>query len=438
MLRPQDIRMDEYVYPLPSQKIAQHPLAERESCKLLVANTQGVVDDMFFSDIVNLIPNDSLLVYNDTRVINARLRMTKATGGIIEIFCLEPVAPADYESMFSSTHPVVWRCLVGNSKKWKARPLQGKISIHGRDVMFTAKRLSQEGADSMIEFSWTVVTDGEVNTGSVHPHEVNHDADSTDADANKTNSCQVAFTFADIIKVAGQIPIPPYLNRASQKSDEDDYQTVYARAEGSVAAPTAGLHFTPVLLETLKNKGVTQLGVTLHVGAGTFQPVKSQSIGGHEMHSEFIVVTRNVIETLKDKHADLVAVGTTSVRTLESLYQIGCLLSQGQFDGTVPQWYAYGDNHPKLTLSQSMSNILEYLESRGENVLTAHTNIIIVPGYEFKVVNRIITNFHQPGSTLLLLVSAFIGDAWRDVYSHALAGNYRFLSYGDACLLSKD
>jgi len=396
----QNISIDDFLYPLPDERIARHPLAVRDSCKLLVADKDGVVSDNVFSALTDFLDGNTLLVYNNTRVINARLRFTKPSGGVIEIFCLEPYMPVDYQQCFSSTQPVVWRCFVGNSKRWKSGLLQGVIDIDGHEVVLSAERLERGDGDSLVRLSWDGAT----------------------------------YTFAQIIASAGEIPIPPYLGRSTEPADLVDYQTVFADIEGSVAAPTAGLHFTPELLGRLEEKGVKQAHVTLHVGAGTFQPVKSATIGGHDMHSEYIVIDRELVETLASTDRTVVAVGTTSVRTLESLYHIGCLMEQGRFDGTVPQWYPYENNHPALTTRHSLENVLAYLKEKGTDKLVASTRIIIAPGYEYHVVRKMITNFHQPGSTLLLLVSAFIGEAWHEVYDYALKHDYRFLSYGDACL----
>ena len=390
------------MYPLDDERIAKHPFEQRDRCKLLVAGPDGVSEDTVFAELPRLITAGTMLVYNNTRVINARVRMRKGTGALIEIFCLEPVAPADYERNFGSTGPVDWRCLVGNSKKWKDGPLTLELDVNGRPTVLTATRLKKEEGvtSSVIRFDWT-------------------------GDA----------TFSEVIDAAGVIPIPPYLNRETEQTDKEDYQTVFSRIDGSVAAPTAGLHFTDRVLEDIDNHGIKRREVTLHVGAGTFQPVQGDHIGEHTMHSEFIVVSRDLIKELAD--APIVyAVGTTSVRTLESLYHIGCLISQDKWTGEVPQWYPYEENHPELTAKEALMTLYDWLVSKGEDKLIASTRIIIAPGYKYRIVKGMVTNFHQPGSTLLLLVSAFIGDAWKEVYSHALRNGYRFLSYGDACLFT--
>lgn len=401
-MEPRDITIDQYDYPLPDALIAKHPLAQRDACKLLVRSADGQLATHVFRELPSLLPSDAILVYNNTRVINARMRFRKLTGAVIEVFCLEPVSPSDYEQNFASTSGCEWHCLVGNSKRWKDGALEGVISVGNRQIELRATRLSVSDSGSVIRFDW--------DNRSV--------------------------TFSEIIGAAGEIPIPPYLNRSTEASDSTDYQTVYNRIEGSVAAPTAGLHFTPEVLDGITARGITRLEVTLHVGAGTFQPVKSNEIGGHEMHSEFIAVPRDVIATLADAGGRPVfAVGTTSVRTLESLYHIGCLIHQGRWDGEVPQWYPYDTSHPRLTTREALMCVVNELDGKRQPALIADTRIIIVPGYDYRVVKGMVTNFHQPKSTLLLLVSAFIGDSWRDMYGYALDGGYRFLSYGDACLL---
>ncbi|MDE6415912.1 MAG: S-adenosylmethionine:tRNA ribosyltransferase-isomerase [Duncaniella sp.] len=406
---PEEISIEEYDYLLPQQRIALHPLQERDSCKLLFRDRNGAVSDHVFSEIAELLPGGSLLIYNNTKVINARLRFRKGVahdGALIEIFCLEPVSPADYAENFASSGPVSWKCFVGNSKKWKDGALTMPVKAGGTNITLSAIRKEKEGNAFIIEFSWD--------------------------DEN--------VSFSEIIAAAGEIPIPPYLNRSTEDSDSSDYQTVYSHIEGSVAAPTAGLHFTPGLLDKCRAHGIDTREVTLHVGAGTFQPVKSDTIGDHEMHSEFIAVNRELISELADTDRPIIAVGTTSVRTLESMYQLGCYLSQHTDNNDVPelpQWYSYSESHPRLSRKESMRILLNYLDSRAMTIFVATTRLIIAPGYTYRMIDGMITNFHQPRSTLLLLVSALIGDSWRDVYSHALASDYRFLSYGDACLFLK-
>lgn len=397
-----DIRIEEYSYPLPEERIAKHPLEQRDQCKLLVRSAEGVISEHIFNELPSLLPYDAMLIYNNTRVINARLRFRKSEGGaLIEIFCLEPVCPEDYAVNFAKTDECSWLCFVGNSKRWKQGDLSAVISIDGVDVTLHATRVNKEGNASVVLFSWD----------------------------NR------AFTFAQIIAAAGEIPIPPYLNRSTEDSDSKDYQTVYSHIDGSVAAPTAGLHFTPGVLEDVSKRGIPRRELTLHVGAGTFQPVKSDSIGEHEMHSEFIAVPKSLIEELAIIPRRVFAVGTTSVRTLESLYHIGCLISQNEWSGELPQWYPYSDAHPHLSVTDSLNAIVEYLNASGSETLIASTRVIIAPGYKYEIVKGIITNFHQPQSTLLLLVSAFVGGDWQAMYDFALDHDFRFLSYGDASLL---
>ncbi len=401
-ISPQNIKISEYDYPLPDERIAKHPLAQRDSCKLLTFTPGAEIETHVFSELPDLLPDDAMLVYNDTRVINARLRFHKSSGALIEIFCLEPVLPADYAENFACTGRCRWLCFVGNSKRWKDGALTMEINIGGEPLEIHAERIEKRGNASVVEFSWD------------------------------RPSC----TFASVIEACGEIPIPPYLNRSTEESDSKDYQTVYSHVDGSVAAPTAGLHFTEPVLQAISRRGIPRRELTLHVGAGTFQPVKDDNVGEHQMHSEFISVSRELIAELSDTPRRVFAVGTTSVRTLESLYHIGCLLSEGKFTGEVPQWYPYSPEHPELSVKDAMQHIINHLDSTGADRLVASTRIIIAPGYTYKIVRGIITNFHQPKSTLLLLVSAFIGDTWRDIYSYALDNGYRFLSYGDACLFS--
>lgn len=404
---PRDIKIDSYDYPLPDERIARHPLAQRDACRLLVYHRgDEAADDRFFSELPTILPKGAMLVYNNTRVINARLRFHKSTGALIEIFCLEPAQPADYEQCFATRRSCEWTCLVGNSKRWKDGLLEMPLTIGERSLTLTAERLPEcpDPTAQLVRFAW----DNE------------------------------AVTFSDIIAAVGEIPIPPYLNRKSESSDSTDYQTVYSHIEGSVAAPTAGLHFTPELLEAIDKAGITRREVTLHVGAGTFKPVKSDSIGEHDMHSEFIAVSRDFIAELAETvgKKPVIAVGTTSVRTLESLYHIGCMMHDGLWTGELPQWSPY-EKHTDLSASDALRAIVHHLDAHGECVLVGRTRIIIAPGYDYRIVDGLITNFHQPRSTLLLLVSAFIGETWRALYDHALVAGYRFLSYGDACYFSR-
>ena len=401
---PRDIRIEEFTYELPDRLIARHPLAERDRCKLLVRRPDGTIGERMFAELPGLLPDDTMLVYNNTRVINARLRFRKGddgTGALIEIFCLEPESPRDYAQNFASTDGCSWICFVGNSKRWKDGALRLTLDLGGERVTLSAARVEKRGNASVVAFTWD----------------------------------NPAVTFARIIEAAGEIPIPPYLNRSTEASDTTDYQTVYSHIDGSVAAPTAGLHFTPRVLDEISRRGIPRRELTLHVGAGTFQPVKSDSIGEHEMHSEFISVPLSLVEELADTTRRVIAVGTTSVRTLESLYHIGCMIHQGRWDGELPQWYPYSDTHPQLSVRESLDAVAAYLRHSGAPSLVASTRVIIAPGYRYRIVSGIITNFHQPQSTLLLLVSAFVGGDWRPMYDYALAHGFRFLSYGDATLM---
>ena len=398
----QHLQIGEYDYPLPDPRIAKHPLAERERCKLL-AWRDGHIDDRHFSDVPAMLPPDCMLIYNNTRVINARLRFRKESGSTIEVFCLEPAEPADYALMFQTTRQAVWHCLVGNSKRWKQGSLQMSVDIGAQKVTLTASRVAQHGKGWDIRFDW----DGDV-------------------------------TFATLIDAAGVIPIPPYLNRDTEESDATDYQTVYSHIDGSVAAPTAGLHFTDALLEECDRRGIRRRELTLHVGAGTFRPVQSDTIGEHDMHHELFAVGRDLLLELAEQLRQgkpVVAVGTTSVRTLESLYYVGNLIADGNPSLTVGQWMPY-DRDYTLKPAEALEQIAAHIDSSHAKEYVGSTQLMIAPGFRYRIVDGMITNFHQPQSTLLLLVSAFVGETrWRDIYDHALQGDYRFLSYGDACLL---
>ena len=398
-----DIKIDDFDYPLPDELIARHPLTQRDACRLLVRENDGTLQHRLFSDLPRLLPSDSIMVCNNTRVINARLRFHKpgVAGALIEIFCLEPESPRDYERSFAATGSCSWLCFMGNSKRWKEGPLTLDLKIDGKNVRLSAVRAERRDNASVVQFSW--------DDSSV--------------------------TFSKIIDAAGEIPIPPYLNRATEQSDTTDYQTVFNRIEGSVAAPTAGLHFTPRVLDEIDALGIPRRELTLHVGAGTFQPVKSDTIGDHTMHSEFICVDRALIEELAATGRKVIAVGTTSVRTLESLYHLGCMVIHGEKPCEVPQWYPYTDHGQDIPTPDALRALAGYLSENGLDRLVASTRIIIAPGYRYRVVRGMVTNFHQPKSTLLLLVSAFTGGDWRRMYSEALRERYRFLSYGDAQLL---
>lgn len=409
-MNPRDIKINDYNYELPGERIAKHPLAVRDSCRLLQYSPATGISDHIFHELPELLPEGAMMVCNNTRVINARLRFQKETGALIEIFCLEPCEPADYAQNFASRKECSWHCLIGNSKRWKEGALTMEISTPGGNTILCAERIGDYIAPDnsrIVRLYW---------------------------DNDK-------LTFSDIIAAVGEIPIPPYLNRKSEESDTTDYQTIYSHIDGSVAAPTAGLHFTPSLMDSIRDKGVEIREVTLHVGAGTFRPVKSDTIGEHDMHSEFIAVSARFIQDLAnalENGRPIIAIGTTSVRTLESLYHAGRLMMAGKWDGEVPQWTAYDENLPTIGAAEALKALAQTLSESGDETFLARTRIIIAPGYEYRIITGMVTNFHQPSSTLLLLVSAFIGDIWRDIYRHALANNYRFLSYGDACLFLRE
>lgn len=403
MKRTQDIRIDDYAYELPDERIAKFPVTPRDSSRLLVYDN-GVQGSYRFADLPGLLPDDVMLVFNNTRVIQARLRFRKETGALIEVFCLEPLLPADYALSLQSTATCRWLCLIGNARKWKSGELALTFEHEQRPLTLRARKGQAHGDGYEIEFAWD----------------------------------DASVTFGELLDTLGELPIPPYLNRKTEESDKTTYQTVYSKVEGSVAAPTAGLHFTPAVLAALQARAIPCEELTLHVGAGTFKPVKSETIEGHEMHTEYISVSRALIETLRDTPRRVVAVGTTSVRTLESLYYIGVTLSKypeaTAEELRVRQWQPY-EEEARLSRSEAMQQIVSYLDRTGADRLVSATRIIIAPGYRFRVIDGIITNFHQPRSTLLLLVSAFVGGDWRAIYDYALAHDYRFLSYGDSSLL---
>lgn len=395
-----NISIDAYDYPLPDERIAKYPLAERDASKLLVLK-DGQLRATQFKAIGDYLPQDALLVFNETKVIRARLQFQKETGSHIEVFCLEP--DADYQLAFSSASPVRWKCLVGNSKRWHEGLLKMPLTVGGQQVVLCAERLERNDQYSEIEFSWS----------------------------------PSSLPFASILEAAGEIPLPPYLHRDAEPEDRDRYQTVFAKYDGSVAAPTAGLHFTKPLISRLKDKGLQFDEVTLHVGAGTFRPVASNTIGEHAMHSETIIVRKSLVERLMAQLGrNIIPVGTTSTRTLESLYWIGMMLQeQGMTLRTlhVEQWYPY-EKHDALSALEALQNIVRYLDKHQLTRLEASTALIIAPSYTMRVITGLITNFHQPKSTLLLLVSALIGERWKQCYQFALDNDFRFLSYGDSCL----
>ena len=402
-----DIQINDYNYPLSDERIAKYPLKERDHSKLLIYKQGKVSEDVFFH-VADYLPKGSLMVMNNTKVIQARLHFRKATGALIEIFLLEPALPADYEQMFQSRGRCEWFCLVGNLKKWKEGQLSRGFTIDDHEVTVTAERVGEAATSQRIAFTW---------------------------DDNQ-------LSMAELIDSIGELPIPPYLNRKTEECDKTTYQTVYSKIKGSVAAPTAGLHFTADVLATLDNKGIEREEVTLHVGAGTFKPVKSLHIGEHDMHTETFCVKKQTIERLIAHQGHAVAVGTTSVRTLESLYYIGYKMLQlpdaEEQHWHVEQWEPYQmqvapDDAP--TTMEALQAIANYMQRNALTSLHGSTQIIIAPGYNYHIVKMLITNFHQPQSTLLLLVSAFVHGDWRNIYDYALQHEFRFLSYGDSSLL---
>lgn len=399
-----DIRIEDYNYPLPDERIAKYPLAERDSSKLL-RYVDGKVDEHIFRDITDFLPDNAIMVFNDTKVVPARLHFVRPTGARIEIFCLQPVDPVEYNLAFASTQTCTWKCVIGNAKKWKNDTLNLYLpENHGgkaAELNMTADLVSREGETGIVTFHW----DGNL-------------------------------PFSNVLEICGTIPIPPYLNRDSEAIDTERYQTLYARICGSVAAPTAGLHFTDSVLAKIREKGIDMETVCLHVGAGTFLPVKDSEVAKHPMHREPFVVTKAFLKDLIDSHKKVIAVGTTSVRTLESLYYIGVSCIEKGHPEDVEQWAPYTREYSYST-EEALRAIVNYLEQTSQDALTAGTRIIIVPGFKFRIVDILVTNFHQPESTLILLVSAFVGGDWKTIYDYALAHDFRFLSYGDSSLLFK-
>lgn len=410
ILHPQALSIDEFDYPLPDERIAQHPLSERDASKLLIYR-QGEISQSHFNNISEYLPSDSLLLFNDTKVFQARIIFHKSTGARIEIFCLEPAAPtADYQIAFSNPGECYWKCLVGNNKKWKNGILTLPVIVNQKEVLLKAEKVNQIGESSIIRFSW-------------EPEQL---------------------SFAVILDQSGLVPLPPYIHREANSEDKKRYQTIYARLKGSVAAPTAGLHFTDRVFDSLTAKNITSAFVTLHVGAGTFKPVSASTLGEHEMHAEQISITSAVLKLLiqeNDKKGPrkVFPVGTTSMRTIESFYWLGVRKIKGKFDAVHPavhQWDPYDkDLDTGISMGESMEALLEHITETGSEQLIASTQLIIAPGYRYRVASGLITNFHQPRSTLLLLVSALIGEDWKKVYDYALKNDFRFLSYGDSCLL---
>ncbi len=397
------IHIEDYSYPLTDERIAKYPLAERDSSKLLIYK-DGNIDEKHFRNVPELIPEHSLMVFNDTKVVPARLHFKRDSGAHIEIFCLQPVEPADYAQAFSSTQKCSWQCVIGNSKRWKDDILsylvpEGIVSKEMDSIGLKAKLINRDGQTGTVEFSW-----------------------------------QTDIPFSNVLDICGNIPIPPYLNRQTEAIDLERYQTVYAHIRGSVAAPTAGLHFSDRVLQSLKDNGVQMRNVCLHVGAGTFLPVKTSDVAQHPMHREPFVVKKALIEELIAKKTPLVAVGTTSVRTLESLYYVGVSCIEKGRPEDVCQWAPYEREYP-YTTEQALQGIVDYLNANGLDEIKVGTRIIIVPTFKFRLVDMLITNFHQSESTLILLVAAFVGEDWRKIYDYALSHEFRFLSYGDSSLL---
>jgi S-adenosylmethionine:tRNA ribosyltransferase-isomerase len=396
------ISMEQFNYELPDARIAKYPLEQRDASKLLQWKA-GTISDHAFANLPKLLPANSLLVFNNTKVIRARLYFRKETGALIEIFVLDPHTPADYALNFQQTDQCSWNCIVGNLKKWKSGVLKTEVHIGDTVLEMSAENVAESGSGRLIRFGWN----------------------------------NAAYTFAQVLEAAGRMPIPPYLNRDTEASDETRYQTVYSKVKGSVAAPTAGLHFTPQVFSDLELAGIKTAELTLHVGAGTFQPVKSATIDGHEMHTEHLIVDRSFIEKLVAHQGPVIAVGTTSIRTLESLFWLGNqLINEAHLKSgilKVDQWEPYRTSKVH-SRHEAFEALLKSMEQNGLQQIHADTQIIIVPGYPFKVIDGMVTNFHQPQSTLLLLISAFLGTDWKRVYDHALENGYRFLSYGDSNL----
>lgn len=396
-----DIRIEDYNYPLPDERIAKYPLAERDSSKLL-RYIDGKIDEFVFRQIPELLPSDAVMVFNDTKVVPARLHFVRPTGARIEIFCLQPVKPEEYNISFAATSSCSWKCVIGNAKKWKGDILDlynpenaPKIA----EMAMKARLVSREGETGIVEFSWS----------GGNP-------------------------FSRVLEICGTIPIPPYLNRESEAIDSERYQTLYAKFRGSVAAPTAGLHFTQAVLDAIRSKGIDIETVCLHVGAGTFLPVKNSEVAKHPMHREPFVVTLDFLKDLRSSGKSVIAVGTTSVRTLESLYYIGVSCIETGAPADVDQWAPYTREYRWCT-EESLDAIIAYMEKNSLDKISAGTRIIIVPGFRFRIVDMLVTNFHQPESTLILLVSAFVGGDWKTIYDYALSHDFRFLSYGDSSLL---
>lgn len=401
----QKINIKDYDYGLPDERIARYPAVPRDSSRLLIYDGENISQDVFHR-VADHLPSPALMVFNNTKVIHARLLFHKSSGAGIEIFCLEPAEPADYVQSFQALGSCEWFCLVGNSKKWKEDSLHREIRSGELSIQLQATRTGQDGRLQRIRFEW--------------------------------NCAQKTLHFSEVLELAGIIPIPPYLKRESENSDESNYQTVYSKIKGSVAAPTAGLHFSEEELSKLDQKNILRRELTLHVSASTFQPVKSAHLQEHPMHLEFFTVERELIEELMQNKNPLIAVGTTSVRSLESLYWFGLQLLENKGndsgDMVIDQWFPYLD-HQDCTKETALSAVLDYMDSNKQDRFCASTRLLIAPGYRFRLVKAMLTNFHQPQSTLLLLVAAFVGEDWKRIYRYALDQGFRFLSYGDSSLL---
>lgn len=398
-----EIRIADFAYPLPEERIAKYPLERRDSSKLLVYK-DGSVEEKIFRDLPSYLPEGSLMIFNDTRVVPARLHFQRESGAHIEIFCIKPNDPVEYNTSFSARNTCSWKCVIGNSKRWKGDTLryfipEGADAEEAKNLELKASLERLDTKTGIVRFDW------------------NGDA-----------------SFSDVLDICGKVPIPPYLNRDTEPIDSERYQTLYAHIRGSVAAPTAGLHFTEEVLEAIRGKSIDTENVCLHVGAGTFLPVKTETIAGHPMHREPFSVSRELIRKIRDRKGKLIAVGTTSVRTLESLYYVGASIIETGHPEDVQQWAPYERDY-SYSLEDTLDAIINYLDKEGIEEIKAETRIIIVPGFEFRVVDMMVTNFHQPESTLILLVSAFVGGDWKTIYDYALAHDFRFLSYGDSSLL---
>jgi S-adenosylmethionine:tRNA ribosyltransferase-isomerase len=405
MTDPRTLSIKDFTYSLPEERIAKYPLAERDASKLLIYKEENISEDIY-KNIADHIPSNSLLVFNDTKVVEARLLFQKQTGGIIEIFCLEPHQQyPDITTAMIQHEKVLWHCLIGGASKWKhGQILEKRILCNSKELVLHARYIEKLTDSFVVELSWN----------------------------------DPSLSFSEVLHLFGAIPLPPYIKREAEKSDSERYQTVYAHFEGSVAAPTAGLHFTERVFESLAEKNIQKGFLTLHVGAGTFKPVKSETMQEHEMHAEYFTVSKSLIQNLID-HLDknIIAVGTTSLRTLESLYWLAVKLKMenGEWKNEISQWEVYDHVEQRVSSKEALTNLIKWMDEKSIDHLTVKTQIIIAPGYQFKIVNGLITNFHQPQSTLLLLVAAFIGKDWKKIYEYALKNSFRFLSYGDGSLL---